>query len=308
MTILYLRPSEIRYSQDSVAYYFGQGRYSGISIGQTLDELLLHKCHVNDIPTITVSLHNGLWYCGDNRRLWVFRKCEELGIIDSVPAYEGYINPSKFTTFNQGVSIRVRGSPGGREWTRRNRKNLVIKEPEPPKPVRSPVFPVPATTICHESVVEKVVQDDFKPSIPELSDSSESLTDIKSISDHSDELEPSQSEVCSEHTGSSLQCTPCYVKYDTTEGQVNPVFYGDEDGQQCTCDTTVRASVISLAESVGDVEQGHNSSVLGLVTSGNSDTFVSKCDCSRKALLFIILAVVFTLLILICIPILITHV
>ncbi|OWF40087.1 hypothetical protein KP79_PYT06501 [Mizuhopecten yessoensis] len=226
MTILSLRPSEIRYSQDSIAYYFGYGRYSGTQIGQTLDDILQGKCNVRDIPTITVSSRDGLWYSGDNRRLWVFRKCEELGIIDRVPAAEGYINSSKFTTYNRGVSIRVRGSPGGQFWTQRYRKDLVIKEPEPPKPVEPPTRVINIAPI-HEYVVHPPVQGNVNLSHPELS---EDLSDIASDSDQSVELEPTQSRECSEGGDSCLQNISADVK-NRTEGQANPTFVGDEDDQ-----------------------------------------------------------------------------
>ncbi|XP_033725953.1 uncharacterized protein LOC117315694 [Pecten maximus] len=128
MKLLSLRPSEIRYSQDSIARTFRHGRHSGIAIGQTLDDLVGNNCTVHDIPTITVTLRDGLWYCGDNRRLWVFRKCEELGIIERVPAVEGSLEPYKFTTDNFGVSIHVRGDPGGQIWTQRHREVLAISD------------------------------------------------------------------------------------------------------------------------------------------------------------------------------------
>lgn len=141
MTILSLRPSDIRYSQDSIASYFGYGIYSGRPIGESLDELIQGRCRVRDIPTITVQSRDGLWYTADNRRLWIFRKGEELDMIQEVQVQEGYVNPSKFTTYNRGVSIRVRGNPGGYRWTQKRRKELVIRDPEIPTPAK-PVIPV----------------------------------------------------------------------------------------------------------------------------------------------------------------------
>lgn len=47
----------------------------------------------------------------------MFRKAEELGIIDyEIEVVKGWVNPSKFTTINDGVSIKVRGNPGGYVW------------------------------------------------------------------------------------------------------------------------------------------------------------------------------------------------
>ncbi|XP_033752952.1 uncharacterized protein LOC117336492 [Pecten maximus] len=228
MTILSLSPSEIRYSQDSIAYYFGYGRYSGTQIGQTVDDLLQRKCYVDDIPRITVTSRNGLWYSGDNRRLWVFRTCEELGFIDRVPAMEGYVSSSKFTTYNAGVSIRVRGNPGGRIWTQRHRKELVIKEPEPSNPV-VPNVPVVNSTLRNESVVISLVEDEELHH--GLSDSSEDLTDIPSDCGQSGVLESSVIKHCSEETESCHESMSSNLEDGMPIGQDNHGFDSDEDGQ-----------------------------------------------------------------------------
>ena len=92
-------------------------------IGETLDQLLNGHCNVGSIPNISVVERNGKWFTSDNRRLWVFRKAEEIGFLKSIYVNETYyIRDDKFTTENGGTSIRVRGSPGGSVWRTWKRK------------------------------------------------------------------------------------------------------------------------------------------------------------------------------------------
>lgn len=62
---------------------------------------------------------NGFWYTADNRRLWVLQQAEQCGEIDDIyVSLIDKINPNKFTTENDGISVEVRGDPGGRLWKR----------------------------------------------------------------------------------------------------------------------------------------------------------------------------------------------
>jgi hypothetical protein len=73
--MLELKPSDILYSQDSISNQFHCGiRY----IGDTLDQLLIDSSYVQRIPNIQVVERNGTLFSMDNRRLWVFKKAEEL--------------------------------------------------------------------------------------------------------------------------------------------------------------------------------------------------------------------------------------
>lgn len=65
------RPSEIRFSQDTIAYHW---KGESIQIGVTLDQLLENEISRDDFPTITVSIRHGLLYTSDNRCSWVFKK------------------------------------------------------------------------------------------------------------------------------------------------------------------------------------------------------------------------------------------
>ena len=114
-----IRPSQIFYSQDSILNRFGDyTRHANMNIGETLDHLLVGRCNVDDILTMNVMKRNGKWFTSDNRRLWVFRKAEEIGFFETVKVNViYYISNNKFTTVNHGRSVRVRRSgPGGRIW------------------------------------------------------------------------------------------------------------------------------------------------------------------------------------------------
>ncbi|XP_053399523.1 uncharacterized protein LOC128557042 [Mercenaria mercenaria] len=112
---MYLRPSEIFYSQDSINNVFDKRcnhRYK--PIGETLDEICDGRCPLENIPKISVVDINGKLITEDNRRLWVFKNLERLGKCEKIHVQRGYtILARKRTAYNGGVSVRVRGSPGG---------------------------------------------------------------------------------------------------------------------------------------------------------------------------------------------------
>lgn len=120
MTILSLFPSDVRYTQDSIGNTFGRcTSHADTLIGETLDDLLLRRCSIYDIPRISVIRRSGKYYSADNRRLWVFKTLEELGGCGEIPVFEidEYdIPPMKWTTYNDGESLNVRRNPGGRHW------------------------------------------------------------------------------------------------------------------------------------------------------------------------------------------------
>ncbi|KAJ8319287.1 hypothetical protein KUTeg_004378 [Tegillarca granosa] len=118
MADFHLRPSEIRYTQNSRSNTFGNyGGYANRLIGESLDDILLGNCNVHDIPTIRVVRRNDAWYSADNRRLWVLKKAEEFGKCAEIPVYITYDLPdSKFTTHSSGMNIKIRRDPGGSIW------------------------------------------------------------------------------------------------------------------------------------------------------------------------------------------------
>lgn len=121
--MLQLKPSEIFYSQDTISNRFGrQPPCKEKLLGTTLDELLSKSIVKSDIPNITVIMRDGKFYTADNRRLWVFKKAEEAGNVHEIDVKRGNSinfrtkNGTKFTTTNGGISIRIRGDPGGVFW------------------------------------------------------------------------------------------------------------------------------------------------------------------------------------------------
>ena len=113
--MMQFKPSDIMFSQDSISNYFAKrSRHNGVLIGKTLDDLCEGRCRVAYIPTIKVLKKDGKWVTADNRRLWVFRECERLGKCDKIPVRQTLNIPqSKMNSPNGGVSVKVRGNPGG---------------------------------------------------------------------------------------------------------------------------------------------------------------------------------------------------
>ncbi|XP_053400810.1 uncharacterized protein LOC123558238 [Mercenaria mercenaria] len=155
---MYLKPSEIFFSQDSINNVFDKNcghKYK--PIGETLDALCEGRCSVGSIPTISVVKHNNKWFTADNRRLWVFRNLERLGKCDKIYVSEGfYIPPSKFTTYNGGESVYVRnGSPGG-FWHRKSS----VKKPTPTPAITINKIPVSVKDNNTENVAKVYNIDD----------------------------------------------------------------------------------------------------------------------------------------------------
>jgi hypothetical protein len=132
MGVIELTPSEIRYSQDSISNTFrARTSHAGQYIGETLDEIVRDPDTVDLIPNISV-FKKGVkkkWFTLDNRRLWVFKKAEKLGIISYIDVYVTYgIEDSKFTTTSNGKYVFIRGNnPGGYLWQSLRRKMIEKK-------------------------------------------------------------------------------------------------------------------------------------------------------------------------------------
>ena len=111
--MMYLRPSEIRFSQDSISNKFD---YPNNSIGDTLDDLIKGQIRITDIPNISVKNVDGNWVSADNRRLWVFKHLELFGKCETIQVIETrHIPPFKNSSKNDGLSVKIRGggNPGG---------------------------------------------------------------------------------------------------------------------------------------------------------------------------------------------------
>ena len=105
-----LRPSDIRYTQNTTSNKFSNRTL----IGRLLDDIVIGRCFVSDVKRIEVKLVDGLWYCADSRRLWVFKQLEFLGYCPLVTVKViKHINWDKCTSANGGTSVSIRGQPGG---------------------------------------------------------------------------------------------------------------------------------------------------------------------------------------------------
>ncbi|VDI31916.1 Hypothetical predicted protein [Mytilus galloprovincialis] len=158
-----LRPSEIFFSQDSIANNWGKHtRFNAKFIGDTLDELLTKSISLTDIPNISAVMMYGKFVTCDNRRLWVFRKAEELGFLDYIEfnhVTPRQLNRSKITTRNGGISIRIRGGgPGGKTW--RTWKPYDFQEVNKNTVRESPLSAHESTTnVFQDSLYSKTVTD-----------------------------------------------------------------------------------------------------------------------------------------------------
>ena len=155
------RPSDIFFSQDSIANHWGKNKNK--FIGETLDELLTKTISLTDIPNISAAMINGKFVTCDNRRLWVFRMAEDLGFLDDiefkqVTPRQLYRN-NKLTSKNGGNSIRIRGGgPGGKTW--RTWKSYTFQEVNKNTVRESPLSAHESkTNVFQDSLYDKTVTD-----------------------------------------------------------------------------------------------------------------------------------------------------
>ena len=72
MALTKLKPSEIRYSQDSINFYFRDD--SNGTILDLCEKIINGEINVSFLPRIQVANYNGNWMAFDgNRRLFVFK-------------------------------------------------------------------------------------------------------------------------------------------------------------------------------------------------------------------------------------------
>ena len=109
-----LKPSEIRYSQDSIGGRFMDGR----SLSTTLQQLLSNAVTPDTIPCIEVVIREDSYYAlTGNRRLFLYKKLENAGLLDDIPVRIRPLSSvlfqfsQRFTTMNDGRSIRLRHGP-----------------------------------------------------------------------------------------------------------------------------------------------------------------------------------------------------
>jgi len=89
-----MRPSNIRFTQDSISDEFGD---SCKTLVETFRELLYGDLDIDDIEQITVvKYQRQYWVVSGNRRLYIFQKLEEEDCLDTVPVTVKPINIGQF--------------------------------------------------------------------------------------------------------------------------------------------------------------------------------------------------------------------
>ena len=132
MSVIKLAPSEIRFSQDYISNSFGNStHHAGQCTGETLDEIVRNPDTADLIPNISVFNIDGTWITSDNRRLLVFQKAEELGILRSIDVSVKHgIYYANFTR-SGGRNVCVRGNnPGGNLWQSLERQMIEEQDRE----------------------------------------------------------------------------------------------------------------------------------------------------------------------------------
>src|SRR4051794_21291786 len=99
-----LDPSQVRFSQSSIRATFRDGT----SIDALAAALRTGAVSPDDIPPIRVCLRAGLLFTLDNRRLEAFRRAGLPVPYRMATPEEEASEAWKFTTQNEGTSIRVR--------------------------------------------------------------------------------------------------------------------------------------------------------------------------------------------------------
>ncbi|XP_078484512.1 uncharacterized protein LOC100175021 isoform X2 [Ciona intestinalis] len=116
-TTITKRPSEIRFSQDSIHHKFcRRSGHSRDSVNETLDKILSWQLSATDLPRIDVAEKDGELYTLGNRRLYIFRVLELKGKLDTIPVHiVSSFGQQRLTTINDGVSIVMRNGGGTRD-------------------------------------------------------------------------------------------------------------------------------------------------------------------------------------------------
>lgn len=115
-----VKPSDVLYSQDSIASKFKNGRL----IGEVLDEIYVYESlSVQDLPMIEVKLIDGEYVSADNRRLWILKELEKLGHLKQVKVI---ITTKKMDRRKSARTdqIKIRGDGPG-DWSAEGGVNLM---------------------------------------------------------------------------------------------------------------------------------------------------------------------------------------
>lgn len=107
-----ISPSEIRFTQESISNKFKDGEHTILS---TFQDLYLGNLSADDLPLLHVVTdeRNKTWVVKGNRRLFVYKKLQEYGKLNTVrvrvkPMVEELFEKMHTTTCD-GARVRIRG-------------------------------------------------------------------------------------------------------------------------------------------------------------------------------------------------------
>ena len=101
-----LRPSEIRFSQNSINSHFHDGRH----VNEVAEDIT-SGFYDYENSGIKVYQRNGEYYTRNNRMLYAYRVAEERGTVDEIPVEIVPMSRQdvvKFSTKNNGAYVKVR--------------------------------------------------------------------------------------------------------------------------------------------------------------------------------------------------------
>jgi hypothetical protein len=110
-------PRNIRYTQDSINFRFSDGR----TMERTFRQLWSNQITTDDIEPFEVVQNQDRWWAlSGNRRLFIYKILEQIGIIRQIAVKILNLNDDvtrrnflqRFTTRTEGLSVKVRGRPG----------------------------------------------------------------------------------------------------------------------------------------------------------------------------------------------------
>ncbi|XP_006815541.1 uncharacterized protein LOC102808008 [Saccoglossus kowalevskii] len=157
-----LRPSQIYFLHDSIDCRF----QDKTDMLDTFRQLLYKEINPTAIQPIAVFDKNDkLWVYAGNRRLYLFRKLEQLGVVEYITAWRVQkVDPDKWakrnTTNNGGRSVSIRNAPQFedkmqkivREW--KSKKRTEMKKLQDSKKIKT--TSVPRTTNKSDSSSHQV--------------------------------------------------------------------------------------------------------------------------------------------------------
>ncbi|XP_041354293.1 uncharacterized protein LOC121372096 [Gigantopelta aegis] len=105
-----VRPSQLRFTHDSIGYKFR----GGYTLENSLRDLLNNKINVQSLPRMEVMHHDGhLYVVRGNRRLYLLQKLEKFGLVNEITVYVRRFDSTLFdkqhTTDCGGAYVRIRG-------------------------------------------------------------------------------------------------------------------------------------------------------------------------------------------------------